>query len=248
MEMHIIHKKEMYSRRRGAILRVAGLVLALLGTFQARADSTSPDAKAVGPADYSDPAHWICRPGRTDACTVNLDATVIAEDGSMTRENYHADADPPIDCFYVYPTVSHQPTGNADLSIDGDLTFVVSQQFARFGARCRLFAPVYRQVTVPALIAIFSGKPMPMSFDLAYNDVRAAWQSYLANDNDGRGFVLVGHSQGTGMLARLVREEIDGKPIQSQLVSALLLGGAQGDVRVKAQGCSTLSTEGHRKH
>ncbi len=61
----------------------------------------------------------------------------------------------------------------------------------------------------------------------------AAWHNYLANDNHGRGFVLVGHSQGTGVLARLVREEIDGKPIQAQLVSALLIGGALGDVRVK---------------
>ena len=82
-------------------------------------------------------------------------------------------------------------------------------------------------------MALFSGKPIPMNRDLGYSDVLAAWQNYLANDNHGRGFVLVGHSQGTGVLARLVREEIDGKPIQAQLVSALLIGGALGDVRVK---------------
>jgi hypothetical protein len=121
------------------------------------------------------------------------------------------------------------------------LTFVAIQQFARFGARCRLFAPVYRQITIPGLVAMFSGKPIPMSFDLGYGDVRAAWQNYLANDNHGRGFVLVGHSQGTGVLARLVREEIDGKPIQAQLVSALLMGGAQGDVRVKAGDASAFA-------
>jgi hypothetical protein len=185
------------------------------------------------PADYSDPAHWLCRSGRADACTANLDATIIAEDGSMTHEAYHADPDAPIDCFYVYPTVSHEPTGNADFAIDSDLTFVAIQQFARFGERCRLFAPVYRQITIPALVALFSGKPIPMNRDLGYSDALAAWQNYLANDNHGRGFVLVGHSQGTGVLARLVREEIDGKPIQAQLVSALLIGGALGDVRVK---------------
>ena len=151
----------------------------------------------------------------------------------MTREAFHADPDAPIDCFYVYPTVSHEPTGNADWTIDSDLTFVAVDQFARFGARCRLFAPVYRQFTLPAVMAYFSGKPIPVNWELGYNDVRAAWQNYLANDNHGRGFVLVGHSQGTGVLARLVREEIDGKPIQAQMVSALLIGGAQGDVRVK---------------
>jgi hypothetical protein len=59
---------------------------------------------------------------------------------------------------------------------------------------------------------------------LAYNDVLDAWKHYLANDNRGRGVVLVGHSQGSGVLARLMAAEIDGKPIQSQLISALLLG------------------------
>ena len=73
---------------------------------------------------------------------------------------------------------------------------------------------------------------MPMSQELAYADVLAAWQFYLANDNHGRGFVLVGHSQGTGVLSQLVREEIDGKPIQSQMVSALLMGGG-GRLAVK---------------
>ena len=221
------------SGRRAALIGAAGLLIALCGSFEVRAKSTSPNTEAAMPADYSDPAHWLCRPGRADACTANLDATIIAENGSMTHEAYHADPDAPIDCFYVYPTVSHEPTGNADFAIDSDLTFAAIQQFARFGARCRLFAPVYRQITIPALVALFSGKPIPMNRDLGYSDVLAAWQNYLANDNHGRGFVLVGHSQGTGVLARLVREEIDGKPIQAQLVSALLIGGALGDVRVK---------------
>jgi len=57
-----------------------------------------------------------------------------------------------------------------------------------------------------------------------YNDVLDAWNSYLKNDNKGRGFVLVAHSQGSFILNRLIREQIDGKPIQKQLVSAILLG------------------------
>ena len=36
--------------------------------------------------------------------------------------------------------------------------------------------------------------------------------------------VLIGHSQGSGVLTELIRREIDGKPIQSKIVSALLLG------------------------
>lgn len=200
--------------RRLATLACATALLTALCGSPFRADTATPNAaEAAPPADYSDPAHWICRPGRADACAVDLDATIIAQDGSMTREAFHADPDAPIDCFYVYPTVSHEPTGNADFAIDRDLTRAVVQQFARFGARCRLFAPVYRRITLPGMRSQFAGKPMPMSQELPYDDVLAAWRSYLANDNHGRGFVLVGHSQGTGVLSRLVREEIDGKPI-----------------------------------
>jgi hypothetical protein len=57
-----------------------------------------------------------------------------------------------------------------------------------------------------------------------YDDVRDAWRYYLEHDNRGRGVVLIGHSQGSFILAELIRQEIDGKPIQSRLVSAMLLG------------------------
>ena len=53
-----------------------------------------------------------------------------------------------------------------------------------------------------------------------------AWREYLARDNRGRGVVLIGHSQGTRMLRRLIREEIDPSPAaRGRLVSAMLLGG-----------------------
>src|SRR5262245_461947 len=59
---------------------------------------------------------------------------------------------------------------------------------------------------------------------MAYDDVLNAWNYYLQHDNQGRGVVLVGHSQGSFVLAELIRQEIDGKPIQSRMVSAILMG------------------------
>ena len=72
---------------------------------------------APAPADYRDTANWLCRPGREDSCTVNLDATVVAPDGSRTVEKFTPAANPKFDCFYVYPTVSTDQTPNSDLSI-----------------------------------------------------------------------------------------------------------------------------------
>ena len=175
-------------------------------------------------ADYSNPDIWLCRPGRQDACTVPLDATIISADGKMKRESYRAAKNPPVDCFYVYPTVSVESTGNSDLVINAAERNVVRAQFARFGAQCRQFAPMYRQVTLTALIANLSGKPMPVDRALAYNDVLAAWNYYLAHDNNGRGVVLVGHSQGSGVLTQLIKNEIDGKPVQGKIISAILMG------------------------
>ena len=174
--------------------------------------------------DYSDGRAWLCRPGRTDACTIDLTTTIVAADGALTREEFKPLANPPIDCFYVYPTVSSDPPANSDMNIDAAERGVVRSQFARFGAACRLFAPMYRQVTLAALRAGIAGTPMTVDRALAYNDVLDAWNHYLQHDNNGRGVVLIGHSQGSGVLTQLIRNEIDGKPVQARLISALLLG------------------------
>jgi DUF3089 family protein len=183
------------------------------------------------PNDYSSAKTWLCRPGRTgaasakDACDVDMTATSVAANGKLTREPWTADANAPIDCFYVYPTVSTDAAPNSDMTPDPAELNVVRQQFARFASKCRPYAPMYRQVTLAGLRAMMGGGgAVSLDRGLAYNDVRDAWRSYVERDNKGRGFVLIGHSQGSFILAELIRQEIDGKPIQSRMVSAILLG------------------------
>src|ERR1700753_2068813 len=106
---------------------------------------------AAAPADYSAAANWLCLPGHAAACDAPLDASVIQADGSMMVEKVQPAKDVPVDCFYVYPTVSLQQTGNSDLHAGPEETRVVAQQFARFGAVCRTYAPLYRQTTIRAM-------------------------------------------------------------------------------------------------
>lgn len=174
--------------------------------------------------DYADKESWLCRPDHLNACDTNLNATIVAADGSLTLEPYKAHRSPLVDCFYVYPTVSNDLTGNSDITAGPEEIGVIHAQFARFGSVCRTFAPLYRQVTLTALRARFSGNPMKADRALGCNDVVDAWNYYLANDNNGRGVVLIGHSQGSGMLTRLIADLIDGKPVQSQILSAMLIG------------------------
>jgi len=202
------------------------LLVGLSFTETALAQSQNQPAPAAPLTrnDYSDGKTWLCRPGRQDACAVDLSTTVVAADGKLTIEKWSSNPKAAIDCFYVYPTVSNDQTPNSDMNAGPEELNVIRAQFARFGSECRVFAPLYRQVTLTALRAGIAGKPMAVDRALGYNDVVDAWKYYLEHDNQGRGVVLIGHSQGSGVLTQLIRNEIDGKPVQERLISALLLG------------------------
>ncbi len=208
---------------------LAALMLCATGAIGAPsvASAQAAPATAAQPRnDYADPKAWLCLPGRQDACAVDENATVVRADGTTAADPYRAAVDPKIDCFYVYPTVSREKTANADMTANPEELSVIKQQFARFGSVCRTYAPLYRQVTLTALQAGMMGHSMNPDRILAYEDVKDAWNFYLAHHNKGRGVVLIGHSQGSGVLIALVKHEIDGKPIQSKIVS-VILGGAR---------------------
>jgi len=176
-------------------------------------------------ADYTKAENWLCRPDRpTDACHVNLDTTIVQADGTLQVEKFTPATNPPVDCFYVYPTVSLDATPNSDLVPGDEENAVVRAQFARLASRCRLFAPMYRQVTLTTLRASIAGTTTTPDRALGYRDVLQAWRWYLTNENKGRGVVLVGHSQGSGVLVQLIKEQIDPDPSKTPLVGAFLFG------------------------
>lgn len=206
--------------------------LAMVGACSSgRAASNPPTNRTSSPASSSAHTTWLCRPGLADdPCTSSTAATVVTATGATSAQPVVPPGTPPIDCFYVYPTVSAQPTINANLNIDPEIRAIAVVQASRFAPQCRIFAPVYRQVTLRG--AVGGGDPQHPSGSgqaaaaLAYSDVKAAWEDYLAHDNNGRGFVLIGHSQGSGHLIQLIKEDIDPNPaVRSRLVSAILLGG-----------------------
>ena len=201
-------------------LVIALITLVCLVALRAGQAQSTPQPKN----DYSKGANWLCRPGRQDACAADLAATIVSADGKLKEEKFKADPNAPVDCFYVYPTVSLDETPNSDMTAGPEENRVVQHQFARFASKCRVYAPLYRQVTLTALRAGMAGKPMAADRALPYNDVVDAWKYYLEHDNRGRGVVLIGHSQGSGVLTQVIKNEIDGKPVQERFISALLLG------------------------
>lgn len=202
-------------------------ITALAALAAANPAAAQDGAAVVTPSDvdYTAPANWLCRPGHNEPCDADLTTAVVAADGSQVIERSPpAAAAPAIDCFYAYPTVSLDRTPNSDMLPGPEERAVVAMQFARFRTVCRQYAPVYRSVTLGGLRADLTGQNPGVDRQLAYRDVRDAWRTYLKRDNKGRGVILIGHSQGSNWLARLLRAEIDGKPAQRRLVSAMLLG------------------------
>jgi hypothetical protein len=219
---------------RSALAGSAALLLAACASSPAPAPtpaSAAPAPKPVaapvstGSVDYSRPDTWLCRPGRNDVCALPMSVTTITADGKRSvSPPIVANANAPIDCFYVYPTVSNDPGGNSDMNAGPEEIGVTFAQFSPLRTQCRLFAPLYRQITLAALRSRFTPTPMAMDAAMAYGDVVAAWKHYLAHDNKGRGVVLIGHSQGSRMITELVAKEIEGKPVHQQLISVMPIG------------------------
>ena len=168
---------------------------------------------------------WLCKPGLTeDPCEASEETTVELGNGSSSVEQAQPASDPPIDCFYVYPTVSSQLTVNANEEIGPEEKQVAIDQASRFSQQCKVYAPIYPQLTLYALET--PGAVTLGAWATAYLGVRAAFEEYMARYNDGRGFVLIGHSQGALMLKQLIKAQIDSSPaLRERLVSAVLLGG-----------------------
>jgi len=182
-------------------------------------------ASGLAAASASAETTWLCKPGLAEnPCLSSEEATVELANGQSFIEHAQPAKNPPIDCFYVYPTVSSQFTENANLEVGPEEKQIAIDQASRFSQACKVYAPIYPQLTIPAINT--PGGVTPEGSEIAYVGVLTAFEEYLARYNDGRGFVLIGHSQGSAMLEQLIKEQIDPNPaLRKQLVSAIILGG-----------------------
>lgn len=206
----------------------------------------------TNPLDYSNPNLWVCRPGiDSNPCHGDqgeLDTTELLPDGGTNVLKHQRAANPKFDCFYVYPTVYLTGSGNqTNLSDDSYPLDAIMSQGARMSELCEVYAPLYRQVVIspgaaPAAPAApvdagasdagasagggLSGLLSGPEAALALSDVRGAFKYYMDHFNSGRKFVLLGHSQGSGLLLAMMQQDIDVvAAVRAQMISAVLLGG-----------------------
>ena len=132
------------------------------------------------------------------------------------------EAKAPVDVFFIHPT-TYGPHDVWNAAIDAAPNklplnpVVLSSQLSVFNGCCRLYAPRYRQASLP-------GNGDRGAMTLAYGDVERAFRYYIAHENHGRPFIIATHSQGTAHGVRLVQREILDTPLAKQMVAAYLIG------------------------
>ena len=195
------------------------IVILLLSSCLSRPKGIYVHDATLEAPDYSNEYYWAALPHKID----NADRTPTTLVDNQAKAN--------ADVFYLHPTSYYgkrsynkwnAPINDDKINKGVDETPVLYQATA-FNEIGKVYAPRYRQ----AHIHIYSTKDTASAYaalNLAYHDVRSAFEYYLANYNNGRPIIIASHSQGTSHAIRLMKEFFDNKKLSSQLVVGYLVG------------------------
>jgi hypothetical protein len=172
-----------------------------------------------GKPDYSNLDYWAAHPWKHDLSD------------SVPKPLRHESRDSTVDVFFLHPTtftemkdkhISNAAIDDSYLNAKTDYSTILYQASV-FNGQCRVFAPRYRQ----AHISNFFKKDKQAAakaFDLAYEDLKTAFEYYLKTWNAGRPIIIAGHSQGALMAEKLLKEFFQDKPLRNKLVAAYVVG------------------------
>jgi hypothetical protein len=199
------------------IILIAGIISCSdkYQSFRSHYPFISPDGKP----DYSNLDYWAAHPWKHD-----LSDSVPESLKNEIRDSV-------VDVFFLHPTTftSDRKLENTNAGIDDDYInaktdySTILYQASAFNQHGRVFAPRYRQ----AHLATFFSKDKTKAaaaFEIAYADLKAAFEYYLKYWNNGRPIIIASHSQGSLHAERLLKEFFEGKPLQNKLVAAYVIG------------------------
>jgi hypothetical protein len=175
-------------------------------------------ADGAGPApDYTKPEGWYWYGGE------GTEGPELLPDGVDRVPN----ADRPADCFYIHPssyygTLWNQPVAEMDGHEITDYYMVT--EASAFTGSCRVYAPKFRQAQLAAIGPFGEAEGRNGVADVAYGDIKAAFEHYLKDRSDGRPLVLVSHSQGSHYMTRLLYDYVEGKDLLKQVVGIYAFG------------------------
>ncbi|MCB0642807.1 MAG: DUF3089 domain-containing protein [Phaeodactylibacter sp.] len=168
---------------------------------------------------YADPTNWAALPDRADAAD-------LTPPGLEDRQ-----AETQIDVFFVHPTIYigrkgedqwNAPIQDPALIEDVDSS-TIKFQASLFNGVGKVYAPRYRQAHFNCYFNKDTSSAL-QAFEVAYQDVKSAFEYYLEHYNQGRPIIIASHSQGTTHAKRLLKEFFDGTTLKNRLVVAYLAG------------------------
>jgi hypothetical protein len=168
---------------------------------------------ASGP-DYGRLENWVARPGLSPADSGWLPTGVTSTAGNRAAAT-----------FYIHPTTYLETDRwNAPLTPAGQdearIHLFVRSQASAFNGASDVWAPRYRQAAYGAFL--LNSDDARKALDLAYRDVLAAFDAFIAAQPAGRPLLLAGHSQGSLHLLRLLADRRDA--LKGRLVAAYVAG------------------------
>lgn len=182
-------------------------------------DSTFETQSLPPPPDYASADAWAALPDKAD------NADLAPPNTRYPESQASAEAD----VFFIHPTAAAAAKNNWNIPIDDPITMqevdnVLGFCASAFNAAAKVYAPRYREANI---YAFFDDKTTSgiKAVDLAYRDVKRAFLYYIKFYNQGRPFILAGHSQGSMHGSRLLQEHIIGTPLMDRMVGAYLIGG-----------------------
>lgn len=169
--------------------------------------------------DYSNLNGWASHPWKKDP----------ADNTPSSVQNKNQDSI--ADVFFIHPTtyteVAMTQGWNADIdneSLNNKTdNSTILYQASVFNQHCRIFAPRYRQANLKAFFTT-DKEAAGKAFDIAYADVKAAFEYYMKYYNQGRPVIIASHSQGTLHAGRLLKEFFENKPLGKKLICAYIIG------------------------
>jgi Protein of unknown function (DUF3089) len=205
-----------------AIFVTVSTLFAACASLKSKIPQTTFDGvKAPEVPNYSDMRNWASHPDKADL------ADLIPEKSGLKDEQ----ATSQIDVFFVHPTTFTLKSGvnvwNGDLADQAlnDKTDkgTIQYQASIFNGAGRIFAPRYRQAYYGVYVSPDSASNRK-ALALAYEDVKASFEYYMKNWNNGRPIIIAAHSQGTQHAGRLLKDFFEGKLLKNRLVAAYLVG------------------------
>lgn len=198
-------------------LLCGSVIISLLGSCSPRLQPSTTHFESSGSPDYNRFEAWAAHPSKEDFSD-NVPAPL--------KPGYRKDSS--VDVFFIHPTTltsKSDTSWNANLA-DEALNRITDEKPIQYQASVfnefNVYAPRYRQAHYRSYFTNDTTEARK-AFDLAYRDVRQAFMIFIEQHPD-RPFILASHSQGSTHAIRLLKEFIDGKPLQKRLVVAYILG------------------------